>query len=139
MMNLAGLPNPDPVIERELTRCRIEVVRGETSKGEVATSLTGRLGPFTFRRAWYYWIVSGRVPLAVADELYADPVGVTDVRVGGDCGCPDPRDYTMRFVDDVTQGHGSIETYHIDSEVGLRLFADAIRRHGLDKSEDIRP
>jgi hypothetical protein len=177
-MNLAGHVNPNFTIERELIRCRIDVVHGETSKGEVATSLTGRLGPFTFRRAWYYWVASGPVPLDVADELYADPVGREDVRVAGHCGCPAPRDHGVtwyggdgarlnetgkrdeflrylassgqgmkesaarmlddyRFVDNpAAVGRGFVELYHIDSEVGLRLFADTIRRHGLDRSED---
>jgi hypothetical protein len=168
MINLAGTPNPDPFVERELVRCRIAVVRGETGKGEVATAITGRLGPFAFRRAWRYWVVDGPLPLAVAEELYADPVGREDVRADGNCTRPPPRDEAewydgrgrklipkteeaefrriaensgyfrellgkVRFVDDPTRfGRGFVETYHIDSEVGLRLFADAIRRHGID-------
>lgn len=52
--------------------------------------MTGRIGAFTFRRAWSYWIVSGPMPLDVARRLYADPVGATDIRVNGHCGCPAP-------------------------------------------------
>jgi hypothetical protein len=179
MINLAGHADPDPIVERELVRCRIEAVRGERSKGEVGTSITGRLGAgFTFKRAWRYWVASGPVPLDVADELYADPVGREDVRVAGHCGCPAPRDHGVtwyggdgvrlletgereellrylasgsqgmkesaarmlddcRFVDDpAAVGRGFVELYHIDSEVGLRLFADTIRRHGLDGREE---
>lgn len=174
MMNLAGHPNNDPIVEAELTRCRIDVVRGPYSSGEVITSITGRLGPFSFRRAWRYWVAEGPMPLAVAEGLYADPVGKDDVRVAGHCGCPPPagpwvtwydgdgvkllgmdqREECERYlasgsramkesalrvlaanrfvVDPRAVGAGFVESYHIDSEIGLRLFADAIRQHGLD-------
>lgn len=73
MRNLAGDKDCDKFIRAELTRCGIEIVEGERSTGEVPSSLTGRLGTFTFRRAWYYWIVNGPMPLDVAKRLYADP------------------------------------------------------------------
>jgi len=171
MKNLAGNKDCDVNIERELTRCGIEIVRDQPREGEVPSSLRGKLGSFTFFRAWYYWVVSGSVPLAVAKELYADPVGREDVRVNGHCGCPAPgvegggyavwRDpvtkkrlvtqeawselqqqveehptlgeYADEFQpsDDPTTGEGFIEGYHIDSEVGLRLFADTLKKHNL--------
>ncbi len=129
MQNLAGNKDCDEFIRSELKRSRIKVVRGERSKGEVPASITGKLGPFTFVRAWRYWMVSGPVPLAVAKELYADPVGATDVQVAGDCRCPAPeKPWTTR-----KGGKEFVMWYHIDSEIGLRLFADTIRKHGLDK------
>lgn len=90
MENLAGQENCDRVIRSELTKARIHIVEGEKSKGEVPFTLTGELHGFTFRRAWYYYVVSGDVPLYVAHELYQDPIGVDDVRVDGHCGCPPP-------------------------------------------------
>lgn len=174
MDNLAGKKDCDRVIERELVRCGIEVVRGARPTTEVPASVTGRLGEFTFRRAWYYYVVHGLVPLAVAKELYADPVGKDDVRVDGHCGCPAPEDpwLTYRapdgrevwglrdreaveafrksgvnhptfeakfsavvFDDDRTKYAAFVDCYHIDSEVGLRLFADTIKRHKLDVAE----
>lgn len=173
LRNLAGHINPDFAIEEELRRCRIGAIRGERSAGEVGASITGWLGPFRFRRAWRYWMAEGRVPLHVAEELYADPVGVTDIRVSGDCTCPAPSDDHVkwygddgvrlldfsqreegerflesrspslreasmrilaenRFVEDPSVvGRGFVDLYHIDTEIGLRLFADTLRRHGL--------
>ncbi len=129
MQNLAGDENCDEFIARELSRSRINAVQGKRSCREVPASITGKLGPFTFTRAWYYWMVSGPTPLAVAKELYADPVGRADVRVEGHCGCPAPeKPWTIR-----KDGEEFVMSYHIDTEVGLRLFTDTIRKHGLDK------
>lgn len=174
MENLAGREDCDVYIEKELTRARVEVVRGERRDHEVPASITGRSGPFTFTRAWYYWVVEGKVPLTVAKELYADPVGKTDIRVAGHCGCPAPEapwlewydkegrqlitmkeaakacrdgskskfiadaingflhDQSKRFVHNLTEeGEAFVTSYHIDTEVGLRLFVDTIKKHGL--------
>lgn len=172
MINLAGNKNCDLEIERELRRARLVLIRGEVSNHEVASRLTATLGPLTFWRAWRYWVVSGPVPLSVARELYADPIGVTDVRVNGHCGCPAPEspwarhvdangkrlsrldgpdapsrrevnpsplmaemyariDATCEFVEDPASVAVAsfVDTYHIDSEAGLRLFVDTVRRH----------
>mgnify|MGYP001617897671 CR=1 FL=1 len=166
MRNLAGDRECDTSIEYELRRAKIDIVHGERSSREVPASLTGKLGPFTFVRAWSYWMVAGFVPLAVAKELHADPVGCTDIRVDGHCGCPSPEtkleliardgrkviNVSLRseferilpeqglpkefiYSDDPAAGgtQAGVTNYHIDSEVGLRLFADTIRKHGLDK------
>jgi len=37
----------------------------------------------------------------------------------------------MRFVKDPTKGKAFVPFYHIDSEVGLRIFADALRKYNL--------
>ena len=167
MRNLAGVHECDEHIRAELTRCGIEVVYGERSDQEVAASITGRLGAFTFQRAWYYWIVEGPMPLDAAMKLYADPVGKTDIRVNGHCGCPAPGDPGGRprwvtqdgrtvaslnsrrsfeeciahgtfhalvldeyvFSDDPA-GIGArafIDSYHVDSELGLTKLVTAIR------------
>lgn len=173
MKNLAGVAECDRNIRQELTRSMIQIVDIEPTRSEVPSRLNGRLGPFRFSRAWYYWCVYGPMPLTIAKELYADPVGAIDIRVAGHCGCPPPEApwvnwYTHdgeRIVetkqreeyeamakkfpgtfagaqpicwhDDpvAINAHGYIDGYHIDSEVGLRLFCDAVRRHGLDKAE----
>lgn len=126
MKNLAGDNDCDLDIERELTRCKIEIVRAdEPRKSEVAARLTGKLGPFTFKRAWYYWVVEGPMPLGWAKVLYADPVGRTDVRASGYAGGTDPTEWAER-----NKGGGRalvVRSYHIDTEIGLRLFADTAR------------
>lgn len=170
MDNLAGRYDCDMFIKRELERCGIESapLPGKLQT-EVPAAIIGKLGQFHFHRAWRYWIVRGPVPLNVAKELYADPAGVTDIRVSGHCGCPPPEspwiiwrgksgktlaDVTQRetamelfgevqgymkeldekyeFVDDPSAvGEGFVETYHIDSELGLKIFVDTLRKHNL--------
>jgi hypothetical protein len=145
----------------------------EDPKGEVESRVRGQLGPYSFRRAWKYWVVNGDVPLDVARELYSDPVGETDIRVAGHCGCPAPaypwvqwktedgrmvlsieqqkcsKEYvasggflakvaqqildTCTFSDDpVSVGaKGYVTLYHIDSELGLYIFVQALKRHEL--------
>jgi len=159
----------EEIVERELNRARIDVVHWEKSKGEVSCSITGKLGNFTFERACSEWIVKGRVPLAVAQELYADPVGKTDVRVRGQYDSPPkawvewiakdgrevfPEKEEKKFKGFIKKGilrlseseknkyifsddpksvgaEAFITVYHIDTEVGLRLFADTLKKHGL--------
>lgn len=50
--------------------------------------------------------------------IYADPIGQDDVRAYGHCGCVNPDKYAPndQFVD----------SYHIDSVAGLRLFVDIV-------------
>lgn len=169
MKNLAGDQDCDTKIEKELVRSGIEVVRGERVNHEVPASITGKPGSFTFRRAWYYWVViGGSVPLRIAQEIYKDPVGKTDIRAGGDCGCileghviewhnkegkklyhlsqkrelekygDNPitknvlNDPSIDFVENPSlEGEGFVTSYHIDSEVGLRLFVDTLKKYNL--------
>lgn len=39
--------------------------------------------------------------------------------------------------DRAAAGQAFVECYHIDTEVGLRLFADTLRRHGLADGQAI--
>ena len=77
------------ICRQELEMARIPVVE-TLAKGEVPSDVAGRLGEFEFRRAWYYWTVKGRVPIALARKMYEDPLGKVMVRVAGHCGCPPP-------------------------------------------------
>jgi hypothetical protein len=164
--NLAGVANCDEHIKYELERCRIPIEQAQGPiQSEVPYTLIGKLnGPYTFTRLWTYWVVEGLVPLSVAKELYADPVGRDDIRVAGHCGCPPPEAwaewitldeervipvppdnpkiagvYTMlndRMVvfSDFPESFDAkqfVTSYHIDSEVGLRVFADTLRAHDL--------
>lgn len=141
MQNLAGRDDADKFIRRELERARVPVEETQRHTGEVSYSLIGRLGNFVFIRAWYYWVVKGPMPIELAEELYADPVGQTDIRVAGHAGCPPPEEWSelilptggWGFSDDpeFLGARRFVTSYHIDSEVGLRIFADAIRSHVL--------
>jgi hypothetical protein len=90
----------------------------EMPRREVPSMVEGKFGKFTFARAWTYWIVIGPMPLFAAREMYNNPVGATDVRIDGNCTCPEPRD-------------AIIYSYHIDSQEGLNLFTATIRKYGL--------
>lgn len=101
----------------------IDIPVGGGFHSECAAKITGHLPPFTLRRAWVYWIVSGHVPYSVACVLYADsrdrggPYGSSAIRVDGNCTCPEPT--------------GNVGLYHIDTVNGLKLFAEIVRKYGL--------
>ena len=60
MRNLAGQKNCNYFIDQELEQAGINVKPiTEKHHSEVPCSLMGELGKFTFRRAWYYWVVKG--------------------------------------------------------------------------------
>lgn len=123
MRNLAGKQDCDTFIENELRRARIPSERlGAHTRDEVPYLVIGRLGSIEFRRSWTYWVARGPVPIDIARQLYADPVGRTDIRVDGHCGCPAPEPPWT----DVIDGAEFVTIYHIDSEIGLRIFADAM-------------
>lgn len=94
--NLAGLIESDSFVKLELDLAGIPAVKGERY-GEPGSHYKGRLGKFNFERAWYYWIVSGLVPLDLAKKMYEDKEGGKSVRVAGHCGCPPPEEWAKRI------------------------------------------
>lgn len=153
MKNLAGVEDCDEHIRKELTEAGITIVDASEHKGEVPYRFIGVLGmqdfnemehsvicqydptriyaessSFSFRRAWYYWVVVGYVPLYVAEELYNDPVGKKDVRVEGHCACPPPEEWATKHK---ICGHRVINSYHIDSQEGLNLFVITLKKYNL--------
>jgi hypothetical protein len=105
MQNLAGHWNSTAIVKVELTRCGIPVktINEKYDGGEVGAKVYGELGQFHFYRAWRYYIVNGRLPLNVAEKLYEHPVGRTDIRVNGHCGCPPPKEQAVVFDDNGIQ------------------------------------
>lgn len=102
MQNLAGNKYATEIVSSELRRCGIEIVNlGADRLGEVPSTVMGKLtcelGEFTFKRAWYYYIVEGRVTLKIANKLYDNPVGKNDIRVNGNCTCPSPEDQATYY------------------------------------------
>ena len=165
MQNLAGRQDSDVIITRELLRCGITPKPTELY-GEVKSTVKGVLqfngAEVEFTRLWYYYSVSGRFPEDLANQLYADVVGKTDIRVAGHCGCPSPQefgvwfvgdrqvvstkereffirhpemcpDYEQRYIfcDDPKEVNASlvVDSYHIDSELGLYIFACALKNY----------
>lgn len=82
---------------------------------------------FVFMRAWYYWVVMGSVPLEVAQEMYANPIGKKDVRIAGHAGRVAPEKPWIRW----DNGRWIVTSYHIDSQEGLNLFVETVKKHGL--------
>ena len=91
MKNLAGHPEADAHCALELAQAGIEIAFLPAPRAdEVSTNVTGKVGGITLTRNWRHWVADGLVPLAIAERLYADPIGKRDVRVNGHCGCPAP-------------------------------------------------
>jgi len=130
--NLAGRFECDYYIKLELMLAGIDVVPVKAG-GEVPYHFKGKLGKFSFSRAWYYWVVNGPVPLSLANKMYEDEEGKKTIRVQGDCGCPPPEEWARPESKDrkINWKENGIEpvinTYHIDSWQGLKFFADTVR------------
>lgn len=129
------------------------------------------MGLFEFKHSGRgYWIVTGRVPLMVAQQIYMDPAS-DQIRVDGHCMAPAPEDPWIKWrMPDCTElgtledleaieklpFHGEtfhkeylsgftfsndpevrarakpfVELYHIDSDLGLRVFVDYLRWYKL--------
>lgn len=152
MKNLAGVWDCDNTIKEELLIAGIDIHR-ERSNGEVPYSLVGKLGEFKFKRAWYYWMVSGvAVPFDAAVEMYENEYGKRDIRCHGNAGCPHPKDSAIPTDEAITNlelenvyyrdiykmyEEGKITAprfvfnYHIDSQIGLKIFVDTIKKYKL--------
>lgn len=104
MKNLARNPKATADVIDELQIASVHLEYDHDLDGEVPTKIYGHLvgkpANFKFHRAWCYWVVRGPVPLEVAQELYADPIGQKDVRVAGHCGCPPPEKPWIHWLDD---------------------------------------
>jgi hypothetical protein len=162
----------DEAVQQELQIAGIKAVRGRPAAGGIVSSVTGRLGAFTFRRCWGSWAVEGLVPLEAAREMHAAPGGRKGLRVGGHLARPDPGEFATVWLDPegdlklrlgdkeetgeglaahyptahrrvekgarvdfvadpAAWGDGFVDGYHIDTDEGLLLFANTIRRYGL--------
>ena len=124
MINLAGDADCDVHIAQELEQAGIQyIVSGAPFNDEVPSAIIGRHHGWTFRRAWRYWRARADdglvLPFALADELYALD---KSVRVAGHCGAPAPREW---YKEPWRRG---VSSYHIDTQEGLNLLAQFIRR-----------
>ena len=111
MKNLAGDNDADVFVKEELYLAGIPM-EYEQSKGEVPYKTIGRLGKWTFRRAWYYWVATVEdlkdgLPLDIAVKLHETPHPTDNKRIlgqsirsGGHCGCPSPAEYGAQPVYD---------------------------------------
>ena len=119
--NLAYQEDVDEQLSAELAAAGIETLRLRyKSSGEARTSVMGVIEPWDFRRAWRYWIAEGPgIPVDLAERLHAE-YG-TEVRVGGSCVCPSPREHYHGF---------GVDLYHVDVTAlgrGLAALAKMVR------------
>lgn len=143
MRNLAGASNAGRYIRNELEAAGIPVVRAPLLDREVRTRLEGRLGDFTFERAWTYWVVKGPMPLDLAialDMLYGNSCAI---RAAGFAGGPRYHEWgrlrlvTWRTPDGsngkpgLAGARAFIESFHIDNEEALRGFVNFLRENNL--------
>lgn len=104
MKNLAGNEQADSTILEELYLANIPSKKVDKNNGEVPYSYIGKIENWTFKRAWYYWVVSVEngekgLPLNIALELHNKKNPTNDsilgdvIRCGGHAGCPSPDKY----------------------------------------------
>ena len=119
MQNLARDERASEIVKKELYRLGIN--RVETNPiSEVPSIYTGELRGFTFERAWYYYIVKGKLPLESAKKLYQHPIGKEDIRVCGHCGCPPPEDPWVEYYDD-----NGTKVYSIKNKEEFEQFSNS--------------
>ena len=124
MRNLAGDENCDQYIPHELELADIPYHNfGFKVGGEVPTTYKGFLDGWNFERAWYYWIARSDENLLLfkyANRLHKK-FG-KEVRVGGHCGCPSPKENYNRPWDI------GVSLYHVDTQEGLLALANMIKQ-----------
>jgi len=98
MRNLAGRPDADEWVRKELNKASIPIVSLEPHTREVQATIGGQIGHFRFVRAWYYWTVQGMVPLHVAKRISRHPHGLQETRAGGHSMGVHPRQVATRYL-----------------------------------------
>ena len=158
MINLAGNKDCDKTIREELTLAGIPIIElNSVMDSEVPASVIGHLNGFTFKRGWYYWMVSGYMPLLYANEMYRDYKHLV-IRAAGHCMDPppsewcEPKDYRDKISPILNlywdgkissdecnrrckkikrQGDQFVTSYHIDSQEGLNVFCRMVKEHNI--------
>lgn len=143
MNNLANISNADEIILEELYLAKISSIKVEKSKSEVPYSYIGRVGDWTFKRAWNYWIAhvdENKIGILLKDALILhnnkhpikDCILGDVIRSGGHAGCPSPDEYgaipiKLRNKNGKPIVEKHVICYHIDDQIGLNQLASAIR------------
>lgn len=157
MINLAGVETCNETIRKELETAGVEVVEVGEMDREVPASIIGKCNNFIFSRAWYYWVVTGYMPLQYAKEIY-EKYKDLNIRVAGHCGNPppeewcEPKDYHEKckvhfdkfwkkeitseqcneICNDIRkQGDQFVTHYHIDTQEGLNRFVEIIKTNNI--------
>lgn len=161
LKNLAGNARCDKEILNELEFAGIHAVECGRTNQEVPYSYIGILHGFVFKRAWSYWMVSGPMPIKTANYIY-EKYRDLSIRAGGDCGNVEPIRYAepkdfRKYVDNLAEQLLSnyklvdeiekllqekkqstkelyVNSYHIDTLEGLKVFADILVKRNIGKS-----
>ena len=100
MMDLSGRTDCDIYIRDELRISNIGLIHGVKKPYFVVPySVTGSLGNARFTRQWDRWCVKCKIPLEVADEMYSDPIGRTDMWLDGQPFRPPPGLWGTEYYD----------------------------------------
>ena len=101
MINLAKYNDCDKIIKEELERAGVTDIVSIIPSGEVPSSIKGEIstiyGTITLTRAWRYWVAHGKIPLSIAEKIYAHPEGKISVRAGGHSGAVHPKEQVSYF------------------------------------------
>lgn len=148
-------------VGEELKTAGIPIITlGSCLSGEVKTHYIGELNGFVFERAWKYWVVKGYMPLEYAEKLYEKHKDAL-IRVCGHAGNLHPKEWAydpiyaadcrknmLKFTpeeifkdkprvfpdknDEKYRGNPLyIDTYHIDTEEGLKIFSDFVWENNI--------
>lgn len=132
MQNLAGHHEANKFCTLELEAAGIPVVALEKPYGETRSTVGGQLGPFSFRRAWVYWVVEGRMSEEHARAIDSTPL--ESKQVAPYSGGRQTWGAVIR-VDGFSGGGaaitGAVYSWHIDTPDGLKFFANKVREFGL--------
>jgi hypothetical protein len=158
MIHLTGLENCDSTVKLELEEAGIEIVDIGRMSRDGGVSIIGKYNNFIFKRASYYWIAEGYMPLKNADYIY-DKFRHLMVRVNGNHENTKPidwcqpkgfdklieepfKDYFVRKLITVTEFEkiceeikskydNFVKNYHIDTQEGLNMFVRVIKENNI--------
>ena len=138
MENLATYdfnPDIDKKVKEELQIADIPVIHLPSFMNtEVKTSYIGILNDFIFYRAWKYWVVHGPVALEHAEKIYSQ-MSDNKVRAHGHCGNINPVTECTNLLEN-TNGKQYVNTYHIDTQLGLCKFVKYVKNNILNNTEN---
>jgi len=135
MKNLAGVQEADISIKEELYLSGIAAYP-QKGEGEVPYTIIGKLGPWTFKRAWYYWMVSVEhtkdgLPLEDAMTLHngSNPIKPDEnlgqsIRSGGHGSGPSPEEYGAGPVYDKELDKKLLELGYKEKEMFGKKYVD---------------
>lgn len=130
MKNIAGHPQASQICADELQEVGIKIQVLAEPHGEPRSIIGGYLNGFTFRRAWVYWCVEGKMSHDKANELNMSPrpVTTTDTKYSGAARTWGDVIRVEGFAGGTAVRADGCDSWHIDTMDGLQKFADHVRK-----------